>query len=584
MEDTDSLRLITYNAGMVTLLVIATLASVGLAGPSVYSNQVDPKLINEMLRKRVTDLASKGGEVAASERRKHLAQSLGLDPLPPKTDLRAQVTGIIQREGYRVEKIRYEARPGELVTAHLYMPDGDGPFPVVLNPHGHWSHKKSTAHLQSRGISLALYGFAALIVDSPGVSWDDNMANERKAMGPHDDWWASMGAPLQGIYVWDLMRGLDYLETRKDCDTSKVGITGASGGGTAAMYAFAMDDRIKAAVPVCYIASYETATTDGCLCNHVGGAILLGDRSDIMGIRAPAPAMIIGATVDADFPLEATKLAYERLKKIYKDKRAEDMCRLEIVEANHDYNRRMREAMLAFFCEHLKGEPKRGYKPELRPLTDGAEVNYPSGTVDAESEELLVTHPGDRQTISMRDILKRSLLEPYPERYEVDKRLVRWAKYGRLPQIRPGAIVAIHDSTLDTAREPGSIALPVNQLNQRELIYVGLSVYEILAQLLHLSLPGAPEGWEASSVLGSDALTSIIASVKTLAGSTGPGEPPKMIVAEGPVSSMVAKFLKIYRPDLQIEVSHKWTSWSDLLDSSIKELSQPGARYMAWPG
>ncbi len=569
---------------MVTLLAIAALATLGAGVPSVYSYQVDPKLINEMLRKRINDLCTKGGEVPAKERRKRLAQSLGLDPLPPQTDLRAQVTGIIQRDGYRVEKIRYEARPGELVTAHLYMPEGDGPFPVVLNPHGHWSHKKSTAHIQSRGISLALYGFAALIVDSPGVSWDDNVANERKAMGKHDDWWASMGAPLQGIYVWDLMRGLDYLETRKDCDTSRVGITGASGGGTAAMYAFAMDDRIKAAAPVCYIASYETATTDGCLCNHVGGAILQGDRSDIMGIRAPAPAMIIGATVDGDFPLDATKLAYEKLRKLYKEKRAEEMCRLEIVEANHDYNRRMREAMLAFFAEHLKGEPRRGHLPELRPLTDGGDVTYPSGTVSAESEELLVTKPEERQTISMRDILRRSLLEPYPEAYQIDKRLVRWSKYGRLPEVHPGAILSIHDSTIETPKEQGSLALPVNQLNQRECIYIGLSVPELLAQILHLSMPGAPEGWESSGVLGSDALTSMIASVKTLAGSVGPGEPPKMVVAEGPVSSMIARFLKIYRPDLQIEVSHKWNSWTELLDSDLKELSQPGARYLAWPG
>jgi dienelactone hydrolase len=572
---------------MVALLALASLASmIGRepASGSVYSYQVDPKLINEMLSRRVKDLASKGGEVPAEERRKRLLQDLGLDPFPPRTDLRAEVTGVFQRDGYRLEKIRYEARPGELVTAHLYLPDGPGPFPVVLNPHGHWSHKKSTAHIQSRGISLALYGFAALVVDSPGVSWDDNVANERKAMGSHDDWWASMGAPLQGIYVWDLMRGLDYLETRKECDTTRVGITGASGGGTASMYAFAVDDRIKCAVPVCYVASYEQATTDGCLCNHVPASIMLGDRSDIMGLRAPAPAMLIGATVDADFPLEATKLAFEKLKTIYKHKRAEEMCRLEIVEANHDYNRRMREAMLAFFCEHLKGEPRRGHKPELRPLTDGGEVTYPSGTLPAESEELLVTRPDQRQTITMRDILRRSLLEPYPETYAVDRRLVRWGKYGRLPEVRPGAIVAIHDSTIDTPREPGSLALPVNQLNQRELIYIGLSIPEVLAQFLHLSMPGAPEGWESSGVLGSDALTSMIASVKTLAGGAGPGEPPKMIVAEGPVSSMVARFLKLYRPDLQVEVTHKWGSWTELLDSGIKELSQPGARYLAWPG
>ena len=543
-----------------------------------------PEQINALIGKRLRELAASGGEVPQAERRKRLMQCLGLDPLPPRTDLRAQVTGVDQREGYRLEKIRYEARPGELVTAHLYMPDGPGPFPVVLNPHGHWSHKKGTPWVQARGISLALYGFAALVVDSPGYSWDDNVANERKAMGSHDDWFASMGAPLNGVYTWDLMRGLDYLETRPDCDTKRVGITGTSGGGTATMYTFAADERINCAVPVCYVASYENSTTDGCLCNHVPGILRLGDRSDIMALRAPAPAMIIGATVDGDFPLEGTKLAFEKLRRIYKSKGAEDKVRLEIVEAEHDYNRRMREAMLAFFLEHLKGEPRRGHVPELRPLTDGGTVPYPSGTLPDESLDLLVTKPEERQTISMRDILTRSLREPYPEPYSIEYRLVRWGKYGKLPDVTPGAVVGIYDSGLvQTPKEPGSIGIDFSKLNERECIYMGLSIPEVVAQILHLSLPGGPETWESNSVLSGDAFTSMIASVKTLVSSASPADPPKMLVAEGPVASMTAKFLKLYRPDLQIEVTQQWSSWLEVMETHIRELSQPAARYLAWP-
>jgi dienelactone hydrolase len=507
-------------------------------------------------------------------------QALGLDPLPPRTELNARVTGIIRKEGFRIEKIRLESRPGWLVTAHLYMPEGqgDGPFPVVLNPHGHWEFKKNQSWVQSRGISLALAGFAALIVDSPGFSWDDNDANERKAQGTHDDWFLCMGAPIQGLYTWDLMRCLDYLESRPDCDAKRVGITGCSGGGTATMYAFAADERISAAAPVCYIASYENSTTDGCLCNHVAGALKLGDRNDILAMRAPAPVMVIGASVDADFPLEGTKLAFQKLQKDYKGK-----ARLVIEESNHDYNRRMREAMLAFFLEHLKGEPFREHFAELRPLTDGLDRPYPCWTEDPLSPELLVTSPEDRQTLTSRDILRRSLAEPYPEAYDVQSRLTRWTRYGQQPTFAAGAILAIHDASVENPKEPNSVAIPFSDFDQRKAIYLGIGLPELVAQILHGSLPGGPQGWESGSVLAADALTSMIASVKTLATAAGPQDPPKMMVAEGPASSMAALFFKLLRPEVQIEVSHHWASWMDVMGSGIREVVQPGARYLAFP-
>ena len=211
-----------------------------------------------MLEGRVKDLARRGPTCEPPQAREVLLKSLGLFPLPARTELKAQITGVIQRDGYRVEKLRYESVPGLLVTSHLYLPEGDGPFPLILNPHGHFHYKKVEPTVQARGITLALEGFAALVVDSPGVSWDKNAQNERAGIGDHNDWFLNLGISIQGVYVWDLMRGLDYLETRADVDCSRVGITGTSGGGTATMYAFAVDERIGCAVPVCYATSLET--------------------------------------------------------------------------------------------------------------------------------------------------------------------------------------------------------------------------------------------------------------------------------------------------------------------------------------
>ncbi|HTQ11050.1 MAG TPA: prolyl oligopeptidase family serine peptidase, partial [Fimbriimonadaceae bacterium] len=256
--------------------------------------------------------------------RKILLQALGLDPMPPKTPLNARITGVIQRKGYRIEKIVFESRPGFPVTGHIYVPDAPPgrKFPVIMNPHGHWVHKKMEPTVQYRLIFEALHGYLAMIIDSPGESWEGGNLVERRYAGSHWDFSLVAGSmTANNAYIWDLIRAMDYLETRPDADMSRAGITGASGGGMATLYAFAVDNRYKCAVPVVYASSYqvgaEVHTTSGCECNYVPGVVRIGDRADVLAIRAPAPVFCIGATVDNDFPPEGTVLTGKKLKKIW---------------------------------------------------------------------------------------------------------------------------------------------------------------------------------------------------------------------------------------------------------------------------
>ena len=226
-------------------------------------------------------------------------------PPPPRTPLSARIVGVLERPGYKIEKLVFESRPGFPVTANVYVPRGhDGErLPVIVNPHGHWAHKKSEPVVQMRAISQALHGYLAIVVDSPGYSFEAGTPIERRSAGPHDDFKLLLAsANATGFYVWDLIRLLDYLETRPDADLTKVGITGTSGGGLATVYAFAAEPRFTCAVPVCYPTSLEVNPNNGCLCNHVAATLQIGDRSDILAIRAPAPVWLIGATDDAEFP------------------------------------------------------------------------------------------------------------------------------------------------------------------------------------------------------------------------------------------------------------------------------------------
>jgi hypothetical protein len=546
---------------------------------------VDSRLVNRMLELRVKDLAGRSPGGSVEDRRRALRRSLGLEPLPARLDLKPQTTGVIARDGYRIEKLRYESIPGVPVMAHLYLPDGEARRPLVLRPHDHWPAGMRAAVVQAGAISLALCGFACLVIAAPGVAAngvDDHELNERRAMGGHDDIFLGMGAPVQGQYVWDVMRGLDVLDGRSEIDLTRVGITGEGAAAETAMLAFAIDDRITTAVIAAGAPSFETQTFLECSCEYVPGHMAIGDRSDVLGLRAPHGAVMLMATEeDAGYPMVGHLRTDEKLRKVYRSKPGQGNYRFERFFGGHDYHRRMREAALAFFTEHLFGGPASPCRPEPRPLTDGHLNPYPSGTVDAADPELEVSPPWDRQTRTFRDLLDTALSAPQPEPYRIDQRMVTWRKYGNQPDVRPGAILAIHDSTVGEPKEPGSIALPSDEIDLRLATLLGMSGAEVLAQMLHFSLPGGPEGWEATgTAIGGDALTSMIASMKTLVST--PEAPPKLVVAEGPVASMVARFLARYRPSLDVQATHTWTSWREAVDHNVPENSQPGAKYLEW--
>lgn len=338
-------------------------------------------------------------EARKSEGREHLLRGLGLLPLPERTPLHARVTGVLDRDGYRIEKIAFQSRPDFWVTAHLYVPDGDGPFPVILNPHGHWGWKKTEPVVQTRLIAQAKHGYLAMIVDSPGRSFEGGRAVERRQQGPHEEWRLAMSAgTATGIYVWDLIRALDYLETRAEADMSRVGLTGASGGGTATTYLFAVEPRIACAVPVVYATSLEINPHNGCLCNHVPGTLRIGDRADLLALRAPAPVLVIGAREDAEFPPEGTRRSGEKLRAIWRLYGAEDAARWLLFDGPHGYGRAMREAALGFFDLHLRG------------LGDGSPVAEPElVTEPPDAAELVVLPEWPAGARTMLDLARERL-------------------------------------------------------------------------------------------------------------------------------------------------------------------------------
>lgn len=372
--------------------------------------------------------------------KKDLMRALGLDPLPGRTPLNARITGAFKRDGYRVERLVFDSRPNFPVTALVYVPDRPPgtKFPVIVDPHGHWAHKKAEPVVQSRAIFQALHGYLALVVDSPGHSFEGNTPIERRWVGTHDDFALTLGVGCAtGVYIWDLMRAVDYLETRPDADTTHIGITGASGGGLATVYAFAADVRFTAAVPVCYPTSLEINPNNGCLCNHVPGTLQIGDRADVLAIRAPAPVMVIGATNDAEFPPDGTRLTAEKLRALYSVFNAADNTSSLLVNSGHDYNQPMREAALGFFDKHL------------RSIGDGSPVPEPKLAPEPADSRDLVCLPGPPADLrTMRDLARDRLAHASPKSFDEVVSL-----NGGLPKPSPLNARVLDETTPDPHRK-----------------------------------------------------------------------------------------------------------------------------------
>ncbi len=177
---------------------------------------------------------------------------------PVKSPLRATIVRSIDKPGYRIENVLFCSRPDFWVTANLYVPTtGKGPFPAVLSPCGHYALGRTLPQYQSAYISLVKSGFVVLAYDPIGQGerrqyWNPatNVSDiggpvfEHSMMGQQ---LLLLGETLTGYMLWDGIRAIDYLLTRSEVDSARIGCAGHSGGGTITKFLTVVDDRIQCA-------------------------------------------------------------------------------------------------------------------------------------------------------------------------------------------------------------------------------------------------------------------------------------------------------------------------------------------------
>ncbi|MBP3959961.1 SMP-30/gluconolactonase/LRE family protein [Gemmata sp. G18] len=403
-----------------------------------------------------------------AELRKNLLAAWGGEAcFPPKPcDLSPQQHGEpLKRDGYTVEKITFQTRPGVRMTANLYVPDGakKKPAPAILQVHGHWKGAKQDPVVQSRCIGAAKLGFVVLCVDAFG-------AGER-GIGPalgeyHGEMTAAtllpLGTPLSGLQVYENTRAVDYLETRPEVDKTKIGITGASGGGNQTMYAGAWDKRFKCVVPVCSVGNYQAYLRAACcMCEVVPGALKFTEEWAVLGLVAPRALMVINATRDAvQFSVDEARKSIGLAYSVFNLYRKPGQLRHEIFESPHDYSKSMREAMYGFMVLHLKGE--------------GAGDPIPEPKFETEKPEHLRCFPGNTRPNDFMTIplfaaqegkkLRDGKAVPYTKdacAQEIDARrtaLVEKALAGRLPSGPVETCYGTFNPNLPYVSEPGVTA------------------------------------------------------------------------------------------------------------------------------
>jgi dienelactone hydrolase len=283
-------------------------------------------------------------------------------PWPEKTPLNPRITGVVERDQYKIEKVIFESRPGFLVTADLYIPKGRPfPLPGVVGTCGHSDTGKAYQAYQGFAQGLARLGYVVLIFDPLGqgerLQYPNEKLKSRIGVGVREHLYAGNQQFLVGEFIgawraWDGIRALDYLLTRPEVDPKQVGVTGCSGGGTMTTWLCGVDQRWAMAAPSCFVTTFRRncenelpADTEQC----PPRALALGlDHSDFLAAMAPKPIVLL--TKEGDyFDRRGSEQAYERLRRLYKLLGDEEDISLFVEEGGHGYTQKSREAMYRWF-------------------------------------------------------------------------------------------------------------------------------------------------------------------------------------------------------------------------------------------
>jgi dienelactone hydrolase len=364
-----------------------------------------PRMVQEFYVRRVREETQKSDEIRGALQsqsdaelyvktiRQHIRTCFG--PEPERTPLNARITGVLERDGYRVEKLIFESRPGFFVTANLYVPTGmDHPMPGVIGTCGHSSNGKAEAAYQSFSQGLARMGYVVLIYDPIGqgerLQYVNDDLKSTVGVGVREHLYAGNQQFLVDEFIgawraWDGIRALDYLLTREEVDPKHIGVTGNSGGGTMTTWLCGLESRWTMAAPSCFVTTLRRnlenelpADTEQCPPKSIALGV---DHVDYLIAMAPKPVVILAKEKDY-FDVRGARKAYEQLRHVYRLLGAEDQVKLFVGPTYHGFSIENREAMYEWF-NRATGIQKTSPESEIKLEKDEDLQCTPKGQVAA---------------------------------------------------------------------------------------------------------------------------------------------------------------------------------------------------------
>jgi len=353
-------------------------------------------------------------------------------PFPDKTPLNAKVTGVDKKEGYKIEKIIYESIPGFCVTGCLFIPDAPrGKKPAILNVIGHTDIAFRSEGYQKMILHLVQKGFIVFAIDpiSQGERsqyYDNDKKKSVIGMSVPEHSYFGNQCLINGVssgryFIWDGIRGIDYLISRKEVDPERIGVTGISGGGTLTAYISAFDERVKASAPTCYITGFRR------LLESIGSqdaeqnifhAVKNGiTHADFILARAPKPTLMVTTTRDF-FSIQGARETYNEVLEAYKAfGKGEDLSMVED-DDGHALTAKNNTATCAFFQKYLNmpGDPSPG---EINILNPGELTVTTTGQISSHSGGETVFSINARETMKLVDKINDSRKNPEKHLAEV---------------------------------------------------------------------------------------------------------------------------------------------------------------------
>ena len=381
--------------------------------------------------RKVTDRAKseassrEAWDAVRDQRRHELREMLGLAGNRPRTPLNVQVTGSVEREGYVVEKVAFESMPKVYVTANLYLPTvRDGPVPGVVYVCGHaYSPYGAKTSYQRHGHTLARHGYAAMVIDPIQIAetaglhhgvWNQEMY----------EWYTRAYSPA-GLEVWNVIRALDYLETRPEIDSARLAITGRSGGAAMSWFAASVEPRIKVAIPIMGIATYAVTVPDNTQQRHCDCMYPVNfhqhDLTHLGALIAPRPLLTAHGRLDPLFPVAGYEEFSTTMATLYSSYEVPEMFRNLVVESGHEDSDLLRAEAVKWLDRWLMEREERGIDTTYTEI-DAAELavfggSPPEDALNYRAHEFFVDGAkhveweGDSEWTALRDRLRRTLRE-----------------------------------------------------------------------------------------------------------------------------------------------------------------------------